>query len=151
MNIRKITDAKKEYMDLLLLADEQEDMIDRYLDRGEMFVLDDHGVKAECVIAQESEGVYELKNIAVMPEFQRKGYGKCLIEYVFANYCDGKVLYVGTGDTPSALSFYESCGFTQSHRVRNFFTDHYDHPMFEDGIQLIDMIYLKKSGKLRNE
>lgn len=65
MNIRKITGNKKEYMDLLLLADEQEDMIDKYLDHGEMFVLDDNGIKAECVITQQADGVYELKNITL--------------------------------------------------------------------------------------
>ena len=83
------------------MADEQEDMLDKYLERGEMFVLDDHGVKAECVITKESDGVYELKNIAVLPQYQRRGYGKYLI-------------------------------------------DNYDHLMFEDGIQLIDMVYLKR-------
>lgn len=62
MEIRKVTRDKKDYLELLLLADEQEDMIDKYLERGEMFVLDD-------------DGIYELKNIAVSPVFQRKGYG----------------------------------------------------------------------------
>lgn len=144
MEIRKVTGDKKEYMDLLLLADEQEDMIDRYLEKGEMFVLDDRGVKAACVVTREGDGVYELKNIAVLPACQRKGYGKSLIEFLAAHYADCKVLYVGTGDCPSALSFYHSCGFTESHRVRNFFVDHYDHPMFEDGVQLVDMVYLKR-------
>lgn len=37
MTITQITDHKKQYLDLLLLADEQESMIDRYLDRGEFF------------------------------------------------------------------------------------------------------------------
>src|SRR5690554_3040282 len=73
VKIRKVTDNKKAYIDLLLLADEQENMIDRYLERGEMFVLDDHGVKAECVVTKEADGVYELKNITVMPDYQRKG------------------------------------------------------------------------------
>ena len=41
MKIQKVTSDKKEYLDLLLLADEQEDMIDRYLERGEMFILTD--------------------------------------------------------------------------------------------------------------
>ena len=58
--------TKKEFIDLLLLADEQENMIDKYLENGEMFVLDDNGVKAECVITKESDGIYELKNIAVL-------------------------------------------------------------------------------------
>jgi hypothetical protein len=53
-------------------------------------------------------------------------------------------MLVGTGETPAILSFYINSGFEISHRVKNFFTDNYDHPMFEDGIQLVDMIYLKK-------
>lgn len=137
MKIRKVMHNKKEYMELLLLADEQEDMIDRYLERGDMFVLEDGGVLAECVVTREGDGVYELKNIAVAPDCQRKGYGKQLIEFAFSYYGDCERMLVGTGDVPSSLGFYHSCGFTESHRVKNFFTDHYDHPMFEDGKQLV--------------
>ena len=144
MKIRKVMHNKKEYLELLLLADEQEDMIDRYLERGDMFVLEDGGVLAECVVTREGDGVYELKNIAVAPDCQRKGYGKQLIEFAFSYYGDCERMLVGTGDVPSSLGFYHSCGFTESHRVKNFFTDHYDHPMFEDGKQLVDMVYLKR-------
>lgn len=144
INIGKIIENKKEYLDLLLLADEQEDMIDKYLERGEMFLLDDDGVKAECVVTKESDGVYEIKNIAVLPNCQRKGYGKRLIDFVCSYYTDCKTMLVGTGDVPSSLNFYQRCGFTESHRIKNFFTDNYDHPMFEDGKQLIDMVYLKR-------
>lgn len=73
--ILQIKTDKKQYLDLLLLADEQESMIDRYLERGEMFVLRDNGVKAVCVVTNEGNGVCELKNIAVTPESQRQGYG----------------------------------------------------------------------------
>lgn len=52
MNIIKVTQDKKEHINLLLLADEQENMIDKYLEWGEMFVLDDNGIKAECVVLQ---------------------------------------------------------------------------------------------------
>ena len=45
MDIIQITENKKLYIDLLLLADEQEDMIDKYIDSGDMFILDDNGVK----------------------------------------------------------------------------------------------------------
>jgi len=144
MNIRKVLNNKKAYIDLLLLADEQENMIDKYLERGEMFVLDDNGVKAECVVTKEGDGIYEIKNIAVMPEYQRKGYGKRLIDFLFSYYTDCNIMLVGTGDVPSTLKFYKKCGFVESHRIKNFFTDNYDHPMFEDGIQLVDMVYLKR-------
>ncbi|MBO7710129.1 MAG: GNAT family N-acetyltransferase, partial [Lachnospiraceae bacterium] len=68
MTIEKVTGNKKEYLDLLLLADEQESMVDLYLDKGEMFVLKDPDVKAECVVTDNGGGVAEIKNIAVSPE-----------------------------------------------------------------------------------
>ncbi len=43
MEIREVTGNRKDYLDLLFLADEQEDMIDRYLDKGEMYVLLEDG------------------------------------------------------------------------------------------------------------
>ena len=76
MTIIPVRHAKKLYLPLLLLADEQEDMIDKYLERGDMYVLDDEGIKAECVVTDEGCGILELKSIAVCPESQRKGYGK---------------------------------------------------------------------------
>ena len=145
MEIKKVTGDKKEYLELLLLADEQESMVDLYLEKGDMFVLDDDGVKAECVVTREGDGVYELKNIAVSPEHQKKGYGKRLIDSLFAYYPDCETMYVGTGDCFSTLNFYHRCGFAESHRVKNFFTDNYDHLMFEDGVQLVDMVYLKRT------
>ena len=69
MKISKIEDNKKRYMSLLFLADEQEDMIDRYLEKGTMYVLEENGVKAECVVTDEGNGVLEIKNIAVLPEY----------------------------------------------------------------------------------
>ena len=146
MEIREVATDKKRYLPLLLLADEQESMIDRYLDRGTMFVLEDGGVKGECVVTDEGDGVLEIKNLAVEPACHRMGYGKALIDYVAARYRGRySVLQVGTGDSPLTVPFYEKCGFVRSHRVEDFFVDHYDHPIFEGGIQLKDMIYLRKA------
>ena len=92
MDIILLTENKKQYIDLLLLADEQESMIDRYLERGDMFVLNDNGVKAICVVTDETNGICELKNIAVTLESQRQGYGKRLINYLVKHYA-GTVSY----------------------------------------------------------
>lgn len=147
MKIVKISDDdKSKYMDLLLIADEQVSMIEKYLYRGEMFALFDDDLKAVCVVTQERTGAYEIKNIVTVPEYQRKGYGQHLISFIAEQYKkSGSELYVGTGDSPMTLSFYEKCGFLKSHIVKNFFVDNYDHPMFDSGKQLVDMIYLKKS------
>jgi ribosomal protein S18 acetylase RimI-like enzyme len=143
MEIRRVFQNKKQYLDLLLLADEQEDMIDRYLDDGEMFVLLDPEVVAQCVVCDLGGGTYEIKSISTAPEFQGMGYGRKLIEFVLGHY-KGRYqkMLVGTGDSPLTLPFYKKCGFTESHRVKNFFTDNYDHPIFEAGVQLKDMVYL---------
>ncbi len=147
MEFVKIPDSDKtKYMELLLIADEQVSMIEKYLYRGEMFALYEGDLKALCVVTKEDGGFYELKNIVTVPEYQRKGYGQRLVAMIADYYKDtGKELYVGTGDCPSTLTFYEKCGFVRSHIISNFFTDNYDHPMYEDGKQLVDMVYLKRS------
>ena len=145
MEIIEIIDNKKVYIELLLLADEQEDMIARYLDKGKMYVLDDNGIKCQCVVTNEGNGVLEIKNIATVPEYQGKGYAKAMIDFIIAKYReDYSVLQVGTGDSPSTIPFYEKCGFVRSHIIPNFFTENYNHPIYEDGIQLVDMVYLKR-------
>ncbi|MEG0384584.1 MAG: GNAT family N-acetyltransferase [Solibacillus sp.] len=146
MEIKQIIENKKQFLELLLLADEQESMIDRYLDRGEMFVLEEDGVKAVCVVTDEGDGHFEIKNLATDPLYQRKGYGRKMIQAMFAQYQHkGHTMLVGTGDSPLTIPFYESCGFVISHQIENFFIENYDYPIFEDGKQLKDIIVLKKN------
>ncbi len=78
-------------------------MIDRYLERGDMFVLYDNGLKALCVVTREGEGIYEIKNIATVPFFQRQGYGKRLIEFLF-EYYQGKCFEMFGGHRRCYLS-----------------------------------------------
>lgn len=145
MEIKEIKTDKKRFLPLLLLADEQENMIDRYIDKGTMYVLDDRGIVCECVIVDEGNDILEIKNIATEPNCQGKRYGKTLIDFIAAKYKDQySILQVGTGDSPLTIPFYEKCGFTRSHSIKNFFTDNYDHPIYEGGVQLVDMIYLRR-------
>ena len=139
-------ETKQQYMDLLLLADEAEDMIRKYLFRGELFALYDGDLISICVVTDEGNGIFELKNIATRPQYQRMGYGKSLITFVVNRYQGkGKRLLVGTGDTPEMNAFYQGCGFTYSHTVKNFFVDNYPHPIIDNGIVLTDMMYMKQS------
>lgn len=145
MRIAEITDNKRQHMDLLLLADEQEDMVERYLDRGTMYALEDQGaVRAVCVVTDEGDGVLEIKNLAVSPESQRRGYGAGLIRFLRDRYAGGyRILQAGTGESPLTVPFYERCGFRRSHVVKDFFTRHYDHPIYESGRLLTDMVYFR--------
>ena len=146
MLIREEHGDKRHHLPLLLLADEQESMVDRYLDEGAMYVLEVDGiVVGECVVNDAGEDVLEIKNIAVDPSRQHQGYGRMLIDFVAKRHAgEYDILQVGTGDSPLTMPFYERCGFERSHVVEGFFTENYDHPIFEGGVQLVDMVYLRK-------
>jgi len=145
LEIKIVNKNKKQFLDLLLLADEQESMIDKYLECGDLFALYDGDLKSICVVTEESKDICELKNLATYEEYQNQGYGKILIQYIFDYYKSKyKTMLVGTGDVPYILRFYEKSGFTVSERISNFFIDNYDHPIIENGIQLVDMVYLSK-------
>lgn len=144
--IRKVEKNKKQYLSLLLLADEQEDMIDRYLDRGDMLVMEIGGeVICECVITDEGDGILEIKSLATEPRYQKMGYARRMIDHLCSTYRESyDVLQVGTGESPMTLPFYEKCGFSYSHRIKDFFTENYDHPIIEGGVLLRDMVFLRK-------
>ncbi|MCM1078038.1 MAG: GNAT family N-acetyltransferase [Bacteroidales bacterium] len=147
MRLEQINTNVKEFLSLLLLGDEQESMIDRYLNRGEIFVMrnDKSSVVCIAVVTDEGNGVCELKNIAVIPELQRQGYGKKMIEYLCRHYSKKfSSMTVGTGDSMQTVSFYKNCGFKYSHSIQDFFTIYYDHPIIEDGKALKDMLYFRK-------
>lgn len=146
MHIKFVSNHKKDFLDLLLLADEQESMIDRYLERGEMFVAyEGKNIIGVCVVTEETPFLYEIKNLAISPTCQRQGYGKSFMDWLCQHYQGAdRYLQVGTGaDTPT-VHFYEKCGFMFSHIVPGFFTTFYDHPIYEDNILLTNMVYLKK-------
>lgn len=146
MAILEVTENKKQYLPLLLLGDEQEAMIDRYLERGRLFVMQFEEPIAVCVVTNEGDGVLEIKNLAVHPDFRRQGIGRTMIDEVANRACGVyHTLQVGTGDSPATMPFYERCGFVRHHTIKNFFTNNYDHPIIEDGVQLVDMVVLRRN------
>lgn len=129
---------------MLLLADPSEDMIDLYINKGEMYVLEqDNNIICEAVVIKISNTECELKNIAAIEEYQGKGYGKKLMNYLFNIYSKRfEVMFVGT--TSSTALFYNKLGFEDSHTVNNFFIDNYQETIFEGEVQCVDMVYLKR-------
>ena len=146
MDIRRIALDKKRFLPLLLEADEQENMIDRYLSRGELFVAFDEKEEAvaAAVVTKEDDGLYELKNIAVAPGLRRQGLGREMLDFLLNRYRGNGIMQVGTGESPATLGFYRACGFAFSHVEKDFFVKNYDHPIVEDGKVLRDMIYLRR-------
>lgn len=164
LRITSVHCDRERYRDLLLLADEQWDMVELYLHRGEMFAAhaeDEPRTKADSALVPDralgcmivtSEGVderglriAEVKSLAVDPTYQCSGVGRALLEFAAQHAArEYDVLRVGTGDSPLTVPFYEACGFTRSHVLPNFFIENYDHPIVEAGVQLRDMVILER-------
>ena len=159
LRITSVHCDRERYRDLLLLADEQWDMVELYLHRGEMFAAyaeDEPHTKADsalvadrtlgCMIVTD-EGVdgRGFRIAEVDPAHQRGGVGRALLEFAAQHAArEYDVLRVGTGDSPLTVPFYEACGFTRSHVLPNFFIENYDHPIVEAGVQLKDMVILER-------
>ncbi len=146
MEIKEITTNKSDYMDILLIGDEDEKMINKYIEQSTVFALyEEYTLISVCTVILADKKTIEIKNLATYPKYQNKGYASALIDFVCNKYkAKFKYLILGTGENNKTLNFYKKRGFKETYRLKNFFIDNYSHPIFEDGKQLIDMIYLKK-------
>lgn len=146
MQIKEINTNKTDYMDILLIGDEDENMINKYINQSTIFALYVNStLTSVCAVIMVDNETVEIKNLATYPEYQNKGYATILINFVCNKFkTEFKYLILGTGENNKTLKFYNKRGFQKTHRVKNFFINNYTHPIFENGKQLIDMIYLKK-------
>ncbi|WP_395025627.1 GNAT family N-acetyltransferase [Comamonas odontotermitis] len=135
-------------MALLLLADPSEDKIRAYLPGSRCFVASNGAeMVAACVVQPLGGGIHELMSIAVSPAHQKQGHGAALLQWVidFFRNAGAHQLEVGTGSFGYQLAFYQRHGFRVSGIERDFFVNNYPAPIFEDGIQLLDMLRLTLS------
>ncbi len=139
--------SPEKYWDLLLLADPSKVLIQEYLVGGRLFsVVWDNVTVGVFVLVPLDDALWELKNIAVSPEWQGKGVGKALLVRAIgaARTLGAKHLEVGTGNSSiSQLAYYQKAGFRMDRIAKNYFTLNYDEPIFENGIQCRDMVFLK--------
>lgn len=68
-----------------------------------------------------------------------------MTEFVWRYYLDLETLYLGTGDSPSTIGFYQALGFLEIGREKEYFICNYDHPIYEDGQRLRDRILFQKT------
>lgn len=137
--------------ELLLLADPSKNLIDKYLERSDVFVAkqNDETIGILVLFPLTSRTV-EIKNIAVKSEFQGKGIGSYLINNVVkVALCNGQMrICIGTANSSvGQLYLYQKLGFEISEIRRDFFTDNYPEPIYENGIQAKHMLMLTKQLK----
>ncbi|MDC0700507.1 GNAT family N-acetyltransferase [Blautia wexlerae] len=119
-------------------------MIDRYLESGSMYLLREDGVPAcVTVLADLGGGSCELKNLATEEALQNRGYAGRMLRFLMETCARTyQRMYVGTSG--QMVPYYERFGFSYSHTEREFFTRNYPEPIWENGFQCVDMLYLKR-------
>ena len=145
MQIKKVNENKSKYMNLLLDADPDEDIVKKYLESGDLYVgIINNKVVCEIVITRYDEKTCELKNISTLPEYRREGYASELISYVFEVY-KTKYEKMIVGTTENMIPFYVLNGFKNYHHtVKNFFVDNYKEEVWDGDFHCIDMYYYSK-------
>lgn len=132
--------------ELLLLSDDTKAAINKNLQNGELFLAEiNNKIIAAFILKINDEEVIEIKNIAVAEDWQGNGIGTLLLNFIKSNSKQRgfRKLLVGTCDLcQKEIAFYQKSGFIISDIRKNFFIDNYTEPIFENGIQLKDMIML---------
>ena len=120
--IRKIAKGKRNYMDLMLLADPSREMIERYLDDGEMYVLMINGQPVTVAVVQmhEERDVCELCNLATAQGERGRGYATHMIQHLLKLYRP-RCRYMEVGTSEDLMPFYEKFGFKHDRTINGFF------------------------------
>lgn len=143
MELQRIENNKKIYINILMLADPSEEAIDRYLYDGDLYVYKEGAITAAvAVLLPLQDGLCELKNIAVIELLQGKGIGSEFLKKLMEE-ASVRFTHMQVGTTAPTEGFYKSLGFEYSHTIPNFFIDNYPEPIYEDGVQCVDMRYFK--------
>jgi ribosomal protein S18 acetylase RimI-like enzyme len=131
---------------LLLLADETKEAIDQYIFKSDLYLLHD-GTENIAVMAlsKNNDTELEIKNVAVIESYRNKGIGSILMNKAkeIAKENHYKTLTVGTSYTGfQQIRFYEKNGFIKKGILKDFFIENYPFPIYENGLQMRDMILL---------
>ncbi|MGE8203967.1 GNAT family N-acetyltransferase [Heyndrickxia sp. NPDC080065] len=135
---------REKYKKLLLIADEDEVAINKYLYDGMMFSIH-YDNQCIGVVLITLEPILEIKNIAVIESYRGKGIGKKVIEELkkIAKINGYQSMIVGTANSSiDNIAFYQKCGFRMDSIKKNFF-ESYSSPIYENGIRALDMIIFR--------
>lgn len=146
--IRELNKDEELPLELLLSADPSEKLVREYVSRGKCFIMNHNEIiVGTYVLIPTRPETDEIVNVAVNEEYHGQGYGKQLVLHAIetAKREGYKTIEIGTGNSGVVqLALYQKCGFRMTSIDRDFFVRHYDEPIFENGIQVIDMVRLSQ-------
>lgn len=154
-DIREIRKDRELFLPVLLLADPSPEMVKRYLKKSFLFVGLENQMAVCCAAVLPLDGhTAEIKNLAVVPSFRQRGWAAEMLRFIEIRFRDFDTLLLGTGSAGEGEppfwqeEFYWKYGFRPYKRIKEFFTDNYPEPIYEDDRRICrDMVYLRKSLK----
>jgi RimJ/RimL family protein N-acetyltransferase len=133
---------RERHLPLLLEADDVEEHIHGYLDRGQLFEIHELDALIGVAVLVADPDAVEIWNIALSEERRGRGSGRSAIELI-AGWCreQGVLrLTVGTSDCSlGTIAFYRKVGFRFA-GVRKGYFDDYPVMVVENGIRARDMV-----------
>lgn len=146
--IRRLLTGEKIPYHLLLLADETTEGIDRYIRESDIYIVENKGrFIAVYVLQPVDSSVIEIKNIAVDREYQGRGIGLSMLSDAIRRAGEEgySEIIIGTATQAARqISLYEKAGFKKYAIKKDFYLRLYPDPIIENGVQLRDMVMLKK-------
>lgn len=149
LTIHNTLDHSEVPFELLELADPSRVSIAKYLSIENCYIAKKNDQIIGVILLKEVTRVLmEVKNIAVDPFFQGKGFGRHLLRHAseISKKSGYKNLMIKTRNSSILqLALYQKEGFEMRDIRRNFYTHMYQTPIFENGIQCKHMIVLIKN------
>jgi len=148
ITIREISGGEiEQVVPLLLLAEESEPGLRWGLANlvDTVYRMDDDGVLVGAATMRWDEPC-ELQELAIVPERQGQGWGRRLVDWLVdeARRRGKRRLLVGTANSSiDNIRFYQRIGFRIDHVRRDYFR-YYRQPVYENGIQIRDMLVFSR-------
>ncbi|MFC9540413.1 GNAT family N-acetyltransferase [Lysinibacillus sp. NPDC056959] len=147
-SLKKVEGVREDYLPQLLLADESEEAVRKYLNDGELYEIKcGEQLAGVALLLEQADKTVELKNIAIIPKYQGKGLGKEALRQI-TTICQTQgyqTIIVGTANSSiDNIAFYQKAGFRMEAIEKDFFSN-YPEPIFENGIRALDMIFFSKA------
>ncbi|MHC5202382.1 GNAT family N-acetyltransferase [Myroides sp. LJL119] len=146
LKIYSISPSQAPY-ELLLLADQSKEAIDKYLTLCDVYLANIQGKDVGvCCVRMHNQYQVEIMNIAVDTQFQGREIGRELIQYVKKIARANKIrqILVGTNDNgDKQIKFYRKNGFVDFYTRVNYFKENYNELIWENGKYLDHMLVLR--------
>ncbi|WP_170289357.1 GNAT family N-acetyltransferase [Metabacillus lacus] len=146
--IKASSEEKSHFMNLMLLADESENMINKYLGACDVYAAfgKDTEAIAAAAVQRKGEKSAEIMNMAVRENLQGRGIGKAMLTSLLQELKKENVTRVMVGTANSSLdniAFYQKAGFRMKEIRRDYFLA-YPEIIVENGIRALDMIVFQQ-------